>query len=400
MKIRRLPEDFCVEELTAFTSQGGPFALYRLTKRSLGTPEVIAAVMRRWHLKRQQLSYGGLKDRHALTTQFVTIERGPRRHLRQTNFELVYLGQASRPFGPKDITGNRFHIVMRDLSTAALTRAEQALVEVTQDGLPNYFDDQRFGSLGISGEFVARAWCEGNYERALWLALAEPSPHDRPREREQKRLLRTHWGDWATCKAVLARSHRRSIVSFLADRPGDFRGAMARLRADLRGLYVAAFQSFLWNCLLATCLLEVCHPQQLVPVPLRTGPVPFYRTLEAHQRRWLASLTLPLPAARARCAERPVQVLMERVLEELGLEQRQLRLKYPRDTFFAKGDRAAVVTPAPLTGSSAPDELYPGRAKLILDFVLPRGSYATMVVKRLTIAATPHCQWRGRARGK
>ena len=32
-----------------------------------------------------------------------------------------------------------------------------------------YFDDQRFGSVGESGEFIGRAWCLGNYERALWL---------------------------------------------------------------------------------------------------------------------------------------------------------------------------------------------------------------------------------------
>ena len=51
MKLKRLPEDFQVEELTAFApGPTGEFALYRLTKRGLGTPETIQAITRRWQV--------------------------------------------------------------------------------------------------------------------------------------------------------------------------------------------------------------------------------------------------------------------------------------------------------------------------------------------------------------
>ena len=36
-----------------------------------------AAVRRRWRIDFRRLSYGGLKDRHAVTSQFLTIFRGP-----------------------------------------------------------------------------------------------------------------------------------------------------------------------------------------------------------------------------------------------------------------------------------------------------------------------------------
>ena len=165
MKLKRLPEDFQVEELAEVALDGGPFAVYRLTKRSLSTLEVLEAVQRRWQLERHRPSYGGLKDQYALSQQFITIADGPRTHLRQSNFERVYLGQTARPFRSQDIQGNRFHIVLRHLSAKALALAEQALDETGHDGFPNYFDDQRFGSLGVSGAFIARAWCEGDYER-------------------------------------------------------------------------------------------------------------------------------------------------------------------------------------------------------------------------------------------
>jgi tRNA pseudouridine13 synthase len=384
VKLKRTPDDFQVEELTDFAPHGGSFALYRLSKRSLGTPEVIAAVQRRWNIARGQISYGGLKDRHALATQYVTIQRGPRRTLKQAHFELAYLGQAARPFSPRDIAGNRFQIVVRDLSDSAVTRARHALHAVSCDGLPNYFDDQRFGSLGESGEFVARAWCAGDWERAVWLALAEPNPHDRPADRTEKQALRGHWGDWAACKAALPRSHRRSIVSFLADRPGDFRGAMARIQVDLRGLYIAAYQSFLWNRLLCGWLSDICRPEQLVPLEIGTGPILFYRGLDADQRRQLAT-ALPLPSARTRLEPGPVRALVDRVLREQGTELRQIRIKYPRDTFFAKGDRVATIMPDRLSHTTTADDLYSGRQKLTLNFDLPRGCYATILIKRLTL---------------
>jgi tRNA pseudouridine13 synthase len=386
MKLKRLPEDFQVEELAEVALDGGPFAVYRLTKRSLGTLEALAAVQRRWQLERPRISYGGLKDRYALSHQFITIADGPRANLRQTNFELVYLGQRARPFRSQDMQGNRFHIALRHLSTKALAQAECALAAAVHDGLPNYFDDQRFGSLGASGTFIAHAWCEGDYERALWLSLAEPNAHDRPREREQKRLLRQHWGDWARCLRALAQSERRQVIGFLARRPGDFRGAMARLRVDLRHLYLAAFQSFLWNRMLAAWLRHTCRPEQLVQIPLRIDAMPFPSGLDPSQRAVLHSATLPLPSARAQHLDHPQRALMEQVVHDVGLELRQLRVKNARDSFFAKGTRAATFVLRNLKHTVDADEVYAGQSKLTLHFDLPRGAYATIVIKRLTVA--------------
>jgi len=373
MKLKCRPEDFQVDELTDFAPGTGPFALYRLTKRSIGTPEVIDAVVTRWAIPRRAISFGGLKDRHALTRQHVTIERGPRRELRQTGFDFEYLGQAARPFSSKDIRGNRFAIVMRDFTPDALARAERALAGTT--ALPNYFDDQRFGSLGASGEFIARAWCEQRWERAVWLALADPNEHDRPDDRERKRLVRDKWGDWPALKAAIDRSHARSIVTFLADRPGDFKGALARMHKEERSLWLAAFQSHLWNRLLMAYLRDTCPPDRLVEVGVKTDTLLFPVGVTP------PPATLPLPSARVKEPD----ARLDRVLAAEGLALRTLRIKHPKDSFFSKGDRAALVAPAGLAHESGRDELYDGRRALTLRFDLPRGSYATILVKRITL---------------
>lgn len=384
MKLKCRPEDFQVEELTEFKPTGGIFAWYRLTKRSLGTPEAIGAIVKHWKLHRKQVSFGGLKDKHALTVQYVTIARGPHRDLRQEAFELQYLGQADREFTPHDISGNRFRIVLRDLLPAEVAPMQQALLEVAQDGVPNYFDDQRFGSVGVSGTFIAQPWCQGNYERALWLALVERNEHDRPGDKHEKALLERLWGDWATLKAEMKPSSKRSIVTYLVDHPDDYRGAIARLNIDLRGLYLSAFQSAVWNRLLAAWLKRHCRPEQLLPVSLKLGPVPFPQALEPEQRQVLRDLELPLPAARNKPEPGEMLDLATEALTDFGLELRELRVKYPRDSFFSKGDRKAMMSVAGLTQQAAEDDMYNGRQKIRLQFDLPRGAYATMLVKRIT----------------
>lgn len=388
MKLKSLPEDFEVEELSDFPLSGGPFAVYLLTKRSMGTPEAITAIADRWNIPRRVISYGGLKDKHALTRQWVTIQRGPRRDVREDSLSLTYQGQANRPFAPQDISANRFHIVMRNLTEDAAQRIVAAKPLLAKWGIPNYYDDQRFGSLGESGEFIARPWCQGDFERALWLAIAEPNLHDRPRDREEKETIRHFWGQWDQCKTVLPKSSRRSIITYLVDHPTRFRDAFVLLRQDLRSLWLAAFQSDLWNRILAETLHQELTDSALEAVELATTDVPFYTALTDEQALRLGALALPLPSARLHLEPGPLLDLYERVIGTQGLALREMRVKYPRDSFFSKGERASIVRPDGLKIQFAGhDDLNTGRHRVTLDFVLPRGSYATILIKRLMIAA-------------
>jgi tRNA pseudouridine13 synthase len=391
VKLKRLPEDFVVEELSSFPISGGPFAVYRLEKRSLGTPEAINAIVERWNVPRKRISYGGLKDKHAVTSQFVTIHNGPRKHFEQRSFSLTYLGQAERHFDATDIDGNRFSLVMRDMTKTEAEATITAANDIAGRGVPNYFDDQRFGSLGYSREWIGKFWCQGNYERALWLALADAHPDDRSDEKREKQILRDHWGRWTECKEALSRSHRRSVITYLADKEAtgktpDFRGAFSCLSIDLRGLYLSAFQSALWNRMLTQQLAASFAKERLIPIELESGLCWFVRGLSIDEFNSLRDLEFPLPSARQKLEPGPVLDLVNQAVATEGLELRELRVKYPRDSFFSKGSRAAFMSLSDLTTTVTDDDLYPRCQKVNLSFSLPRGSYATIVVKRVTSA--------------
>jgi tRNA pseudouridine13 synthase len=309
MKLKRQPEDFQVEELPIVQpAERGRFGFYRLTKRGLGTLEAVEIIRRRWNLAGRQVSYGGLKDRHALTVQYLTILDGPSQPLREASFELEPVGRLSAPYGPNGFRGNRFVVSLRDLAPDMAERAIAALGEVPRDGLPNYFDDQRFGSVGFDGGFIAHAWLLGDHEKALRLALAESTPMDRPATKAEKEILRETWGDWPAAKARLERSHARSLVTYLVDHPTDFKGAFARLNRDLRSIYFSAFQSHLWNLILGRLIERETRPEQRVLLDFKVAPLPIHRRLDPEQARLMAATRLPLPASRTQLpAEGPLR---------------------------------------------------------------------------------------------
>ncbi len=226
---------------------------------------------------------------------------------------------------------------------------------------------------------------KGDYEAALRLALTGTYKYDRSESKKEKSALQSHWGDWPTCKTKLSRGHARSLVDYLVNHPDDFRGALARLRPDLRGLYLSAYQSDLWNRMLARWMLEHSRAEQLATVRLRLGSFPVHRELDEAQITILSALKLPLPSARVDLDPTDHRRhLMDAVLAEDGIQAEQLKLKGFKEMFFSKGERAALCIPQEVRFEQDDDEKHPGRNKLTLAFDLPRGCYATMVVKRVT----------------
>ena len=397
MKLRQKPDDFQVEEKTdVVASSTGEFAFYRLDKTGWTTPDALAIIRRKWKIHHRRISYGGLKDRHAITTQYLTIFRGPMQDLEHQRLQVRYLGQLPEPYTSTNIRANRFRVVMRDMTLReAETAAQIADSEVMAVGYPNYFDDQRFGSVGEESAFIAKHMLQADWEGALWHALAAPYEYDRSADKRLKHLLRTHWGQWDSLRELLPRSHARSLVCYLADHPQDYKGAVARLRPELKGLYVAAYQSWLWNQVLATWLEQNVAAEDLVTLRTKHGHLPAPRCLPDPLLPSWNMGHLPLPSSRLKPhGEEWWLPFLHQVLNQEGITLERLKIPGLDRPFFPKGERALSVRPQQLRWSIADDELQGGQVKLVLEFELPRGCYATMLVKRLTAGVstrgTPH----------
>lgn len=387
MKVKQLPEDFIVEELTdAVGGETGEFGFYKLEKTGWTTPDALAAIRRRWQIEPRRISYGGLKDRHAKTTQYLSIWHGPQRNLSHERINLTFLGRIIAPYASTDIRANRFSITIRSLTET--TSLQAALTETQSCGVPNYFDDQRFGSVTQGGRFIALEMVKGHFEESLKLALSAPYEHDRSEEKKVKAILRAYWSDWSKCKTKLPRSHARSIVDYLMHHPTDFKGAIARLQPELGNLYLSAYQSHVWNRMLSHWLASNLPVESLMGLELRMGSHFAPRTMPDALRRQWETLAVPLPSSRWKPdPAHPWRNIAEEVLREDNITLESMCIKGLEKPYFSKGERAACLIPANLQFDSGPDELQKGRSKARLRFELPRGCYATMVIKRLTAEA-------------
>jgi len=308
----------------------------------------------------------------------ISLEEGPEQSLSGHNWDFELVGKTSNPLSAKNLSANKFTIVVRNLNP---DQAETLCnFSASRTRIPNYFDKQRFGSVTHDGQFPAVPWCQGNYERAVFLALAEHNPHDRPAEQKQRTILRDNWGDWLKCKELLDRSNRRSVVTYLCDHPEGFKKASGLIDRAMRSLYVSAFQSRIWNEVTSQLLLA-SYPNSLeiADEQLTCGKLVYPTDSQASKEFDLK--TIPLPSGRPTRWDPNVKQVLSRTLDRYELEIHKLRFSYPRDVFFSRQSRPVWIGFRHIGAEHTDDDLHSGKTKARMEFSLAPGQYATMVLK-------------------
>lgn len=405
MTIRRQPTDFRVQErleptfaaaLQPEPSKAAPHAVYTLHKTSLTTPEAITQLARALGTPSGGVEYGGLKDKHAHTTQHVSVAAtsaaqaskipasatGP-----EARWTAERIGWSPEPMSAKAIATNRFTLVVRDLARAESDEmARRARLLAPDPGtslcFTNYFGAQRFGSARHGQGWIAEKLIAGDFEGALKLAIATPARKDTGKTRTFTRAAATHWGDWKKLSAELPRVPEKRPIDALA-RGRDFKDAFAELPSFLQALYIEAFQSHLWNRTAHALLTASIEPKSLLATDDDFGPMlfPAAAAIPDHLR----TLNLPLLAPSVELQE-PWAAAAKQLLDHHALTTDALRIPGLRRPFFGKADRQLIVSADDFSLTKAePDDLTPkgGRLKRTVAFNLPRGSYATVVLRAL-----------------
>src|SRR3990170_2989425 len=62
-----------------------------------------------------KINFAGLKDKYALTSQYLSIMGRGLKEISEDNFTLIPLGRSMRHVGPDLLKGNRFRITIRSL---------------------------------------------------------------------------------------------------------------------------------------------------------------------------------------------------------------------------------------------------------------------------------------------
>ena len=326
------PADFRVDELPSYLPSGEGTHLYlHVEKRGLDTRDVLREIGRALRVKERDLGVAGQKDRHAVTTQWISApERTAEEAARAlpaalpadggAGFRLVEAALHGNKLRTGHLRGNRFRIRIRGVDEAGVARARTIAAALAERGLPHYYGPQRFGRAGDNAEVG----------RLLLLGADDPRARRAARDHRTRRLL---------VSAFQSEVFNRVLAARLRD------GTWATPRAG----------DVLEK--LASGGLFVCED------PEADAP---------RVARFECSVTGPLPGGKVRPAPAGATAALEaEALAATGVSPEVLS-RSPD----APGARRALRLPVAL-------ELVPEDGALVVAFDLPAGGYATVVLREL-----------------
>ena len=152
-ELKQEPGDFIVEEIPAYVPSGeGEHLFLWIEKTGITTEQLTRQIVQTLRVANRDIGVAALKDRHAVTRQFISIPAkfADRIELLASHQVLVLSATLhGNKLRTGHLRGNRFSILLRNVVPQALEMALPIASRLQQLGVPNYFGDQRFG---IDGE--------------------------------------------------------------------------------------------------------------------------------------------------------------------------------------------------------------------------------------------------------
>ncbi len=147
-KFRQTKDDFIVTEIPLFDkpSDKGNYYIAKVQKEDLSTMEMLDILEA--ELQCFNIGYAGLKDKHATTTQYISLPLKFSKSFekfRHPRIRIVESFRAKEKLSIGDLKGNNFFIRLHDVSVESARELKEVLDDIMRNGMPNYFGYQRFG---------------------------------------------------------------------------------------------------------------------------------------------------------------------------------------------------------------------------------------------------------------
>ena len=250
MLIKETPEDFVVEEVLDLKLKNkGDYIYFILEKKNWTTLKAIECIANQLKIPVKRFSFAGQKDRAGITRQYVSAERVSLEKLNQINLKdikIEFAGYSDWPISLGSLKGNNFKIVVRNL--------DRPLQKV--DFIVNYYDEQRFGGYRPNLHLVGKNYLLGKYEEAVKLFLLYPFENETKDYVKARKRQEKEWGKWHVDRYPKYLINERKVIGYLAKNPGNYGNAFKVLPKQLFDMIPQAYQSYIWNESLAQYLRE------------------------------------------------------------------------------------------------------------------------------------------------
>ena len=179
-QIKQRPSDFIVEEIPGFEPDGhGDHVYLTIQKTGLTTIAIVDALKRFTGVHAREIGFAGMKDKQAITTQAFSVNMAGKEEqnwqkLENEQIKILSVSRHPRKLKRGVLKGNRFRLRVTDIK-GDVQSLQQSLEQVAQNGVPNFFGEQRFGRDEGNPERAWRMFTQSGFkvkreERSLLLS--------------------------------------------------------------------------------------------------------------------------------------------------------------------------------------------------------------------------------------
>ncbi len=381
IKIRQKHEDFVVKEIINTKKYLlGKYYLYELTKENINTLQAISYIAKKFNIPLKYIGFCGLKDKHAITTQYITIpKKFGKIEINEPKLKLKCLYPVRNKLKIGDLIGNYFKIVVRNIKENYKDKILENIEILKKYGAPNYFDSQRFGSV-FDNKFIIKEYILGNYENGIKIFLTKYKKSENKKIKDLKRFINENWGKWEKILKYMKEKNIKNktflnIISFL-ERTNDFKESYKFIDKRLLQLFTSAYQSYLWN----ECIKEIIrnNSKRFKTVEYACGELYFHDCYCNFGFEYFPTIVPDKEYSE------DVLKVINKVLKQEKIKISDLNKVLDLNCMFYYSERKVIIYPNNFKHSEfLSDELNKSRCKMILEFELPKGSYATIIIKRI-----------------
>ena len=268
-EIKRAPEDFLVQEITAngtilsldkaylpgelgFSEQeSGKFVVFILQKRDWNTAQALIGLAKTLGRGRKSVSFAGTKDRVSVSTQLCSVFGAERARVASARLKDIRVNAAwysDSQVRMGDLLGNNFSIkIHAEIDEDKLGDHIKRACEELDGMFPNYFGEQRFGQRKNNVE-VGLCLLRGDFERAAMTFLTDTSNEiNQDAVAARKRLAERM--DFAEAMNYFPRylKYERMAIDYLSKFPGNYANALRRLPRQLLLMFAHSVESQIFN---------------------------------------------------------------------------------------------------------------------------------------------------------
>ena len=386
MKLKQTPYDFVVEEIPNIDifKEKKEHAIFILEKQEIGTFEALRLIANNLLISLFEIGYAGLKDKHGLTKQYISI---PTKYnitsKKIEKIKLEFVGYCNKKIKIGDLNGNKFTITVRNIQKGDTPGIYSRAKTISETGVPNYFDSQRFGSV-IHKEFIARYLIQKNYEQAVKIFLTKYLKKERKKIKDEKRKILASWNNFE--KIDIKNNVFKSLIKEYKKNK-NWLETYKKIPPNLREMFLNAYQSYLWNESLKEIFKRIVGKERLYHIDYNIGYLIFYKKLIDTEIKKIP-ITFQTISPFMKFSSDFEEEIINYILSIENINLGNLDIEKETSNFFKTRKREVILKPQEFTISNLEideinDKGKKKRYKIILSFILPKGSYATIVTKRL-----------------